>query len=77
MEKKLYQDNYERNLCHSEATKHYWDFLFYDEETGEEFFVECETLKEAKRTAKMYFAEPKYIDKYSETEAEILGYDTY
>lgn len=57
-----------------------WDFLFMDNETGEEFFVECENLNKAKVILEMsgfQVNEIKYLGKYTVEEAEILGYDTY
>ena len=54
-----------------------WDYLFEDDETGEVFFVECETLEEAKRVARDNFDTPKYLGKYTVDEAEDLGYDTF
>lgn len=51
--------------------------LFYDNETGEEFFVERENEKECKDIAKLYFNEPVLIDVVSEEYAEWLGLDTY
>ena len=53
------------------------DFLFYDKETGEEFFVEVETLDDALAIANNYFESPCLIDVMTTEEADILGYDTY
>ena len=56
------------------------DFLFIDNESGEQFFVECNTLKEAWGIIHETFEDEiliEYIDEYSVEEAEILGYDTY
>ena len=52
-------------------------FEFYDRETGEKFFVECDTATEAIETAKQYFKKPKFLGEVDEEYAEILGYDTY
>lgn len=57
-----------------------YDFLFIDEEVGEEFFVECDTLAEAWETVYVNFGQNSdvhYLGKYTIEEAEILGYDTY
>ena len=54
-----------------------YDYLFYDAETGEEFFVECETKEEAITTAKTYFERPFLRGIFSPEDADILGYDTY
>ena len=53
------------------------DFLFYDRQTGEEFFVETTSPEEAQKIAHQYFENPRLIDVYSVAEADILGYDTY
>ena len=53
------------------------NYLFYDEETGEEFFVQRDTKAEAVEIAKMYFTKPLLQDCLSDEEADILGYDTY
>ena len=56
------------------------DYLFIDNESGEEFFVECESLAEAWEIALDNFGydnELEYIDEFDPEEAEILGYDTY
>lgn len=69
--------------------KEYIDFLFADEETGEEFFVELDYDPEAqpnaikdlypkaKKIAKENFAKPKYLGVYSKEDADMLGLDTY
>ena len=54
-----------------------YDYLFYDTETGEEFFVECETKEEAITTARTYFERPFLRGIFSPEDADILGYDTY
>jgi len=54
-----------------------YDYLFQDMETGEEFFVECETKEEAITTATTYFKEPILNGIFSPEDADILGYDTY
>lgn len=56
-------------------------FMFEDMETGEVFFVEVDeeiAAKEvAEKIANKYFKEPKFIDKVTTAEAEMMGYDTY
>ena len=57
-----------------------YDFLFIDNETGEEFFVECDTLAKAWVTVYINFGQKSdihYLGNYTVEEAEILGYDTY
>ena len=53
------------------------NFLFRDEETGEEFFVQEDTLEKAKEIASDVFSEPTFIAIFSDVEAECAGLDTY
>lgn len=53
------------------------NYLFYDEETGEHFFVKDESLWKANETAHKYFKRPFSIDEMDDAEAEMYGYDTY
>lgn len=68
----------------------YMDFWFYDDTTGEQFFVELECnpatprkqaikalTPKAIEIAKDNFDAPHLLDVISPEEAEILGYDTY
>ena len=66
--------------------KEYLDYIFEDEESGEEFFVEIvkddsktynDCLKEAIKIAKENFDNPQFIKKVSPELAETYGYDTY
>ncbi len=52
-------------------------FEFYDEESGESFFVEAPDEIQAIETARHYFEEPVSQGEVSWDEAEALGYDTY
>ena len=57
-----------------------YDFLFRDEETGEEFFVECATKDEAWAIVEDNFGSTenfRYCGRYSVEEAEMWGLDTY
>lgn len=57
-----------------------WDFMFEVIETGEEFFVECRTLNEAKVILEMSGFEEnelKFCGRYSRELAEEIGLDTY
>lgn len=57
-----------------------FDYLFIDNESGEEFFVECDTKEEAWEIVRENFGvenDIEYLGKYTVEEAEILGYDTY
>lgn len=56
------------------------DYLFMDNESGEQFFVECEYLEKAWVILEMSGFEAdevEYLGEYEVWEAEILGYDTY
>lgn len=57
--------------------KFYKDYLFFDEETGENFFVETNSLAKAVEIAREYFDDPTFVEVYTSAEAEILGFDTY
>ena len=52
-------------------------FWFYDEVSGEEFFVEAFDEMEAIETAYEYFEKPIFREEVSFFEAECMGYDTY
>ena len=57
------------------------DYLFIDNESGEQFFVECESLAEAWGIARDEWGKEtddlEYLGEYTIEEAEILGYDTF
>ena len=55
----------------------YNTFYFIDEATGEDFFVEADTIKEARAIANENFEDPTFIRIVSYEEAEDLGFDTY
>lgn len=52
-------------------------YLFNDNETGEDFFVNTNTKDEAIRIANIYFPEPLLIDILTEEESEWYPYDVY
>ena len=56
-----------------------WDILFEDRETGEEFFVECKSAREAWQIAWENFGEGnvEFKGRYTVEEAEAWGLDTY
>lgn len=57
-----------------------WDFLFIDNESGEQFFVECDSEAEAWEIIEENFGNTVAIelcDIYTRAEADILGFDTY
>jgi hypothetical protein len=57
-----------------------WDFMFEVIESGEQFFVECNSFEEAKVTLEMSgFTddELEFCGRYPVEEAEMMGLDTY
>lgn len=52
-------------------------YFFEDLTTGEEFFVEADSLKDAQEIANTYFEEPNFISKVTAEFAEMAGLDTY
>ena len=64
----------------------YIDYLFEDNETGENFFVEIkqeekmtvmDCFVQALKTANEYFESPKFIEEVEPHIAEIMGFDIY
>ena len=54
------------------------NYLFVDDESGEEFFVQADCITDAKATAIENFGEDvRYLGRFSDAEAEWMGYDTY
>lgn len=54
------------------------NYLFIDNESGEEFFVQAECFADAEGTAVENFGDSiRFIGKYTDEEAEWMGYDTY
>lgn len=53
------------------------NFYFIDNETGEDFIVEADTLRNAIHIASTYFEEPQFLREISDYEAEMIGVDTY
>lgn len=53
-----------------------WSYLFIDDVTGEQFFVECDTKAEAMILAKKYFSAPKAILKVDPADAGWYDVDT-
>ena len=57
-----------------------WDFMFMNEETGDEFFVECKSAREAWQIVWREFGEDapiEYCGRYTVEEAEMIGLDTF
>lgn len=53
------------------------NFYFVDNETGEDFIVVTDTLRDAIHIASTYFEEPQFLREISDYEAEMIGVDTY
>lgn len=56
------------------------NYLFEDLETGERFFIQCETFEEAHTEALDICTTPEdceYLGEFTDYEAEWYGYDTY
>jgi hypothetical protein len=56
-----------------------WDYLFMDNDSGEQFFVECDTEDEAWEIIDENFDNIGMIDlcdRYTPAEAEWMGFDT-
>ena len=53
------------------------NYLYYDDQTGEHFYVDADNRDSADRIAYFYFEEPEFICIDSDTVAEMAGYDTY
>lgn len=61
-----------------------WNYLFeivseYGELGGERYFVQCDTKEQAEEIMAEHFWGEKgvYIGKYTDDEAEMMGYDTF
>ena len=61
-----------------------WNYLFeivgeWSEICGEQFFVQCDTRTEADEILSQCFwgEKVKYLGKYTDEEAEMMGLDTY
>ena len=56
-----------------------WDYWFIDNDSGEEFFVECATEEEAWEIAAENFDETdlELVQVITPEQAEIIGLDTY
>lgn len=61
-----------------------WNYLFeivgeYSELCGERFFAQCDIKEEAEEMLAENFwgEEIAYLGKYTDDEAEMMGYDTY
>ena len=53
------------------------NYLYYDYQTGEHFYVNADNKDSADRIAYSYFAEPEFICIDDDITAEMSGYDTY
>lgn len=53
------------------------EYLFTDNDTGEDFLVEETSLNNAWEIANEFFADPSFIAEVTYEEAEAMGFDTY
>lgn len=55
------------------------NYMFIDNASGEEFFVQASSKDAAEQVANFYFVEGdlEYCGEYSDSEAEMIGFDTY
>lgn len=53
------------------------NYLYRDNETGEEFYVKADCRHEADDIAKGWFNDPEFIRVDDDSIAELYGYDTY
>lgn len=53
------------------------NYLYYDSQTGENFYVNADNKDSADRIAYFYFADPEFISIDDDYTAEMVGYDTY
>jgi hypothetical protein len=53
------------------------NYLFRDENTGEDFLVYAQNKEQAIEIAKEYFEAPAFDSEVSDFEAEMMGLDTY
>ena len=55
----------------------YLNYLYYDNQTGESFYVVANSVDSADRIASFYFDDPEFISIDDDYTAEMMGYDTY
>ena len=53
------------------------NYLYYDHQTGENFYVVADNKDSAYRIAYFYFDDPEFICIDDDIVAEMTGYDTY
>ena len=53
------------------------NYLYYDYQTGEYFYVNTDNKNSADRIAYFYFADPEFLYIDDDLTAEMHGYDTY
>lgn len=54
-----------------------YNYLFWDEATGEEFLVYAQNKNQAIEIANEYFEEPQFDSEVTDFDAEMMGLDTY
>lgn len=53
------------------------NYLYRDNETGEEFYVQADCRYQADEIAQGWFNDPKFLCIHNDEAAERYGYDTY
>ena len=53
------------------------NYLYYDNETGEYFYVISNSIDSADNIAARYFDAPEFVCIDDDYTAEMMGYDTY
>ena len=53
------------------------NYLYYDNHTGENFYVNADNKDSADRIAYFYFDDPEFVYIDDDIVAEMTGYDTY
>lgn len=53
------------------------NYLYYDNQTGEYFYVIADSVDSAEDIAYLYFEEPEFVCIHDNYIADMRGYDTY
>lgn len=53
------------------------NYLYYDNQTGEYFYVIANSIDSADQVAYLNFEEPEFVCIQDDYKAEMMGYDTY
>lgn len=53
------------------------NYLYYDNQTGEYFYVIANSIDSADQVAYLNFEEPEFVCIQDDYKVEMMGYDTY